>query len=137
MTQHLLSPKVLPVGVLPKSSLAAAAFLAVVLLLPAPAARADGADKAAYGPGARLAATCTGCHGTNGNTAGDALPKLAGQSRESLLASLKAFKSGERPATVMTQLAKGYSDEQLEVIADFFAAQDAAAAAARRPGAGS
>lgn len=76
-------------------------------------------------PGARLAATCTGCHGTNGATAGKALPPLAGQSREALLASLQAFKSGARSATIMTQITKGYSDEQLAQLAAFFAAQAA------------
>jgi cytochrome subunit of sulfide dehydrogenase len=83
----------------------------------------------AVGDGARLAATCTGCHGTNGQTVGGALPALAGQPKAALLASLMAFKSGERRATVMTQLAKGYSDEDLERIAAFFAAQKPAAAA--------
>jgi cytochrome c553 len=43
-----------------------------------------------------------------------------------LLSSLKAFKSGERPATVMTQLAKGYTDEQLDRVAEFFSAQGGA-----------
>jgi cytochrome c553 len=75
--------------------------------------------------GARLAATCTGCHGTNGATAGKVLPPLAGQSREALLASLQAFKSGARSATIMTQITKGYSDEQLAQLAAFFAAQAA------------
>ena len=78
--------------------------------------------------GARLAATCTGCHGTDGRTVGGAIPALAGQPKEALLASLMAFKSGERSATVMTQLAKGYSDTDLERIAAFFAAQEATAA---------
>ena len=99
-----------------------------------------GAVRAAPEDGARLAATCTGCHGTNGHTAGDALPGLAGQSKEALLASLAAFKSGERSATVMTQLAKGYSDEQLEQIAAFFAAQKAPTlqpSTSGSPGAGS
>ena len=90
---------------------------------------------------ARLAATCTGCHGTNGVSVGDALPRLAGQQKDLLLASLKAFKSGERPATVMTQLTKGYTDEQLERLAEFFSQQDGAgppAPATSRPsGAGS
>ena len=99
-----------------------------------------GAVRAAPEDGARLAATCTGCHGTNGHTAGDALPGLAGQSKQALLASLAAFKSGERSATVMTQLAKGYSDEQLEQIAAFFAAQKASTPqppTSGSPGAGS
>src|SRR5512138_1397432 len=66
------------------------ALLAVALLLPQ-GVRAD--------DGARLAATCTACHGTDGHTLGDALPPLAGQPIEALLASLRAFKSGERSAT--------------------------------------
>ena len=73
--------------------------------------------------GERLAATCTACHGTRGNTAGTALPPLAGQPKETLLANLKAFKDGSRPATIMGQLAKGYTDEQLDQIAGWFAAQ--------------
>jgi cytochrome c553 len=100
-------------------------LLACFLLDPSPASAAE-----AIAPGARLAATCTGCHGTNGATAGNTLPALAGQSREALLASLQAFKAGTRPATVMTQLAKGYSDEQLAQLAAFFAAQPAPRAAA-------
>jgi sulfide dehydrogenase cytochrome subunit len=77
--------------------------------------------------GERLAATCTACHGTRGNTVTSlgsaALPPLAGQPKEALLASLKAFKAGSRPATIMTQLARGYTDEQLEQVAAWFAAQ--------------
>lgn len=73
--------------------------------------------------GARLAATCTGCHGTNGATQGNALAALAGQPKDQLLAALKDFKSAKRPATIMTQLAKGYTDEQLENLAAYFAAQ--------------
>jgi cytochrome subunit of sulfide dehydrogenase len=115
----------------------ASALLAPAAWLPMPAAGAE--------DGARLAGTCTGCHGTNGNTVGDALPALAGQSRDALLASLAAFKSGQRDATVMTQIAKGYSDEQLARIAAFFSAQQPPAAAGAsattgsraRPGAGS
>ncbi|SFF63922.1 Cytochrome c553 [Duganella sp. CF458] len=74
--------------------------------------------------GARLAATCTGCHGTNGATQGNALPPLAGQPQDQLLAALKDFKTGKRPATIMTQLAKGYTDDQLEMLAAYFAAQN-------------
>lgn len=70
--------------------------------------------------GARLAATCTACHGV-APVQGNALPLLAGQPQEALLASLRAFKAGTRPATIMTQLAKGYSDEQLALIAAWFA----------------
>jgi sulfide dehydrogenase cytochrome subunit len=74
-------------------------------------------------PGARIAASCTGCHGTNGATQGNTLPPLAGQQKEALLAAMKAFKAGSRPATIMSQIAKGYTDEQLEALASYFAAQ--------------
>jgi sulfide dehydrogenase cytochrome subunit len=95
----------------------------LLALIAGPAAAAD-----AMPAGARLAATCTGCHGTNGVTVGNALPGLAGQPKDALLTSLKAFRSGDRPATVMTQLTKGYTEEQLDRIAEFFSLQQAAPA---------
>lgn len=73
--------------------------------------------------GQRLAASCTNCHGTNGVTVGGALPSLAGQSKEALVASMLAFKNGTRPATIMHQLSKGYTDEQINLMAAYFAAQ--------------
>lgn len=73
--------------------------------------------------GQRLSATCAACHGANGAAVGGALPGLAGQSKDALLSSMKEFKAGTRPATIMQQLAKGYTDEQIESIAAYFAAQ--------------
>jgi sulfide dehydrogenase cytochrome subunit len=71
-----------------------------------------------------IAASCAQCHGTDGRSAaGSAVPALAGRPRDELVAQLKAFKAGTRPATVMTQIAKGYSDAQLEQIAGWLAAQ--------------
>lgn len=90
-------------------------------LIAAAAIPAQGAEAIPFG--ARLAATCTGCHGTNGATQGNTLPSLAGQQKEALLAAMKALKAGTRPATIMTQIAKGYTDEQLEALAAYFAAQ--------------
>ena len=82
-----------------------------------------------------LAATCTACHGTDGNSVGNVPPSLAGQNKDYLLLQLKDFKSGKRPATVMHQHAKGYTDEQLERIAAYFAAvKTATAPAAPRAG---
>jgi cytochrome subunit of sulfide dehydrogenase len=84
---------------------------------------------AADSNGARtLAANCFTCHGTNGNSAGGVPPSLAGRSRAELLQTMKDFKSGTRPATIMHQQAKGYSDEQLDLIAAYFAAQTPAPA---------
>jgi cytochrome c553 len=74
-------------------------------------------------PGARLAATCVACHGNNGDTKGSTLPPLAGQPQQALSASLHAFKTGKRESTIMSQIAKGYTDEQIEQLAAWFAAQ--------------
>ena len=70
-----------------------------------------------------LAANCAACHGTNGNSAGGAVPGLAGANKDYFVAQMKAFKEGKREATVMHQIAKGYSDAEIAAIADFFAAQ--------------
>ncbi len=71
-----------------------------------------------------LAATCANCHGTNGQARGDMKP-LAGVSAEKIVAMLADFKSGAQPATIMHQISKGYSDEQIKLIAGFLAAQPA------------
>ena len=71
-----------------------------------------------------LAATCANCHGTQGRAApGASVPGLAGRSKEELVGLMTAFRTGARPATVMHQLSKGYSDAQIEQIAAYFASQ--------------
>jgi cytochrome c553 len=71
-----------------------------------------------------LAATCAQCHGTDGHAVpGSGIAALAGMPRGALLAKMRAFQAGTAPATVRTQLARGYSDAQLEQLAAFFAAQ--------------
>lgn len=69
-----------------------------------------------------LAANCTGCHGPNGNSAG-AIPSIAGLEQAYLIAALREFKAGTRPATVMHQHAKGYTDQEIELLADYFSRQ--------------
>jgi cytochrome subunit of sulfide dehydrogenase len=69
--------------------------------------------------GQRLYANCAACHGTSGKPAGSTLPPLAGQPRDTLVATMRAFKTGARPATIMHQIAKGYTDEQIEQIAAY------------------
>ncbi len=51
------------------------------------------------------------------------LPNLAGQSRDYIVQQLRDFRDGKRPATIMHQIAKGYTDEQYQQLAGFFAAQ--------------
>lgn len=68
-----------------------------------------------------LAATCFTCHGTDGKSVGDIPPSLAGQNKEYLLQQMKNLRAGKRPATIMHQQAKGYTDQELELIAGYFA----------------
>ena len=70
-----------------------------------------------------LAATCFTCHGTDGRSVGGVPPSLAGQDKNYLLQALKDFKAGKRPATIMHQFAKGYTTEQIDLVAAWFAAQ--------------
>lgn len=68
-----------------------------------------------------LAATCANCHGTNGVPKGD-MKTLAGRKADELLKAMADFKSGAQPATIMHQITKGYTEEQLTLIANHFAA---------------
>ncbi len=74
--------------------------------------------------GRNLAAACANCHGTNGVSL-QGMPNLAGQQRAYLVQQMQDFKTGKRPATIMHQLAKGYTDEQIEALAAYFSAQKA------------
>jgi len=95
--------------------------LALALAAAAPALHAQ--DKDALNLRS-LAATCAACHGTGGKASeGSSMPGLAGTDRATMAATLRAFKDGTRPATVMHQLARGYSDAQIDQLAGYFAAQ--------------
>ena len=97
-------------------------FLAAALLaLAAASAAAQALDANAA---RNLAATCTNCHGTNGVSQGGTA-SLAGMPRDAIIRTMQEFKSGTRSATIMHQLAKGYTDEQIALIAGWFAAQKA------------
>lgn len=67
------------------------------------------------------AAACANCHGTNGYAQKGNEP-LAGANKDEMLKKLMDFKSGAKPATIMHQLSKGYSDEQLAALASYFSA---------------
>ena len=69
-----------------------------------------------------LAATCANCHGTNGNARGDMKP-LAGMAADKLIAMMADYRAGNQPATIMHQIVKGYTEEQIKLIAAHFAAQ--------------
>ena len=74
--------------------------------------------------GRNLAAGCAICHGTEGRPAPTApLIPLAGLPRDHIATQMRAFRDGKRPATVMHQIAKGYTDLQIDALAGWFAAQ--------------
>jgi sulfide dehydrogenase cytochrome subunit len=72
--------------------------------------------------GARLADTCTGCHGLEGRSLG-AVPSIAGRPAEELAELLRAYKAQELDATIMNRLARGYSDEEIAILADYFSSK--------------
>ena len=73
--------------------------------------------------GRSLAATCANCHGTQGRPRGTAMPPLAGMKADAMLALMADYRNGKRPGTVMPQIVKGYSEEQLRLVAAYFAAE--------------
>lgn len=93
-----------------------AASAGVLMLL------STGAVISADNEGRDLAANCAACHGTGGHSLGS-MPTLAGLEKDYIVQQMQAFKSGARQATIMHQLAKGYSEAQIAKIAEFLAAQ--------------
>ena len=85
--------------------------LVVAMLLIAP-----GLTWAASPPGA---ASCLGCHAVAAD--GGPVPPLGAFTAEYITTSMQAFRSGTRTATVMNRIAKGFSDEEIKAIADWYA----------------
>ncbi len=75
---------------------------------------------AATPPASMLANTCAGCHGTGGVSNGPATPTIAGISEEYFIDVMNAYKSGDRRSTIMSRIAKGYSDEEIKRLAKHF-----------------
>ncbi|KAA6185685.1 cytochrome c4 [Thiohalocapsa marina] len=71
-----------------------------------------------------LADTCAGCHGTNGNSVGPASPTIAGMDPLVFVDTMLAFQSGDTYSTIMGRIARGYSEEELEKMGEFFHAQE-------------
>ena len=70
-----------------------------------------------------LADTCAGCHGTDGVSVGPASPNIAGLSEAYFTDTMLAFKNGDRYSTVMGRIAKGYSEEEIALMAGYFASK--------------
>jgi len=73
----------------------------------------------AAGEGPPGAASCTGCHG--GTRGGTSMPPIRDMPAEAIAASMRAFRTGERQATVMDRIARGFTEEETQAIASWFA----------------
>jgi len=80
------------------------------------------AQTAADDPVRYLAATCSNCHGITGRSTG-AIPSIAGLPKNELVEKMHGFRDGTRSSTVMHQIAKGYTDPQIEQLANFFSSR--------------
>lgn len=70
---------------------------------------------------AMLGNTCAGCHGPDGSSQGPATPNLAGISEAYMIDTMKGYKADDRTSTIMGRIAKGYTDEEIELMAKHFA----------------
>jgi len=93
-------------------------LLPVVLLSLPAVTQAGDAEK-----GQALSTTCAACHGTDGNSALDTNPKLAGQYESYLVQALKSYRSGDRQNPIMMGFAAALSDDDIADLAAYFAAQ--------------
>ncbi|BCO27194.1 hypothetical protein MIZ03_2082 [Rhodoferax lithotrophicus] len=66
-----------------------------------------------------MAASCAACHGTHG-LAQKGMESLRGKTKDELFSKMQDFKSGKKPATLMHQIAKGYTDVQIEQLASYY-----------------
>jgi sulfide dehydrogenase cytochrome subunit len=99
--------------------------LLLVALLTADPALAQRANRKAKAveAGEQLAQACTTCHGTRGSSTEQAVPTIGGQIDAYLITSMKAYREGLRPSTIMERIAKAYSTKDIEALAAYFAVQ--------------
>ena len=88
---------------------------------------------------------CAACHGDLGNSVGPAIPSLAGLSPNYFMGAMLAYKYDDeeeleaviegdedfidveafpRFSTIMGRLSKGYTDEEIKIMANYFASQE-------------
>lgn len=70
--------------------------------------------------GKMLGDTCASCHGTHGKSIDEYMPSLAGIDRKQLIQAMHDYRGDRRASVVMNRIAKGYSDAEIEAIADYF-----------------
>ena len=68
------------------------------------------------------AVSCSGCHPASARVTSP-VPRLAGLDRAAIARAMQDFRSGQRAATVMDRIAKGFTDDEIQILAAWFAAQ--------------
>ena len=68
------------------------------------------------------AASCSGCHPASARVTSP-VPRLAGLDRTAIVRAMQDFRSGQRTGTVMDRIAKGFTDEEIQAIAAWYATQ--------------
>jgi cytochrome subunit of sulfide dehydrogenase len=68
------------------------------------------------------AASCTGCHPASTRVTSPVV-RLAGLDRAAIVRAMQDFRSGQRAATVMDRIAKGFTDDEVQAIAAWYATQ--------------
>jgi len=105
-----------------KQSLQLAALASAVALgLSSAVFEVDAADLMSGASAPMLAETCAGCHGTDGASSGPAIPTIAGMYHDYFVELMQGYKSGEVYGTIMDRIAKGFTDEEIGLMAGFFA----------------
>ncbi|MDG1654257.1 MAG: cytochrome c, partial [Luminiphilus sp.] len=99
------------------------AIVAVAFLVAANSALADGVMKGDAAAGEALVASCTACHGADGNSLAPTFPKLAGLGERYLLKQMKDIRDGRRPVALMAGQVDNMTDQQLADIAAFYDGQ--------------
>lgn len=102
--------------------LIAAIGLILTLSAPAWAQKSDRKAKAIE-LGEMLAQSCMACHGTRGASTQQAIPTIGGQVDSYLAGSMKAYRDGTRPSTVMERIANAYSSREIDALAAYFSNQ--------------
>ncbi len=69
-----------------------------------------------------LASSCSGCH-TNTEKLATAIPRIRGLPETVILEAMRGFRAGQRPATVMDRIAKGYTDDEIRQLAAYFSSR--------------
>lgn len=65
------------------------------------------------------AAACTGCHPASAHVTSP-VPRLAGLDRTAIVRAMQDFRAGQRVATVMDRIAKGFTDAEIQAIAAWY-----------------